>query len=191
MNIGIDLDNIVVNTTESLIIYLNERIPNLNLKMEDLKEYYVENNISKEYALVVKEAFENKNLWKKVKIISEARTYIEKLYNDGHNLYFVTSSLPENLYKKINHLSRGLTFLPKNYIQQHTINIHKKQLLNLDILIDDCLSNLLGERAYESICLNYPWNNKELSEHIWRADSWKEIYDIINKLNDYKNSEKT
>ena len=191
MNIGIDLDNIVVNTTESLIIYLNERIPTLNLKMEDLKEYYVENNIPKEYALVVKEAFENKNLWKKVKVIPEARIYIEKLHNDGHNLYFVTSSLPENLYKKINHLSRGLTFLPKNYIHQHTINIHKKQLLNLDVHIDDCLDNLTGKRTYESICLNYPWNDKELSEHIWRANSWKEIYDIVNKLNDYKNSKNT
>lgn len=39
MKIGIDLDNIVVNTTESVIEYLNERIPNLNLNIKDCKQY--------------------------------------------------------------------------------------------------------------------------------------------------------
>ena len=104
MRIGIDLDNVVVTTTEALIEYLNERIPNLNLKLENIKQYKLEKNLPPEYSLIVQEAFESKHLWKKVRMMPNAADYIKKLYDDGHDIYFVTSSLPENLRKKIKHL---------------------------------------------------------------------------------------
>ena len=53
MKIGIDLDNVVVTTTEALIEYLNERIPNFNLKLEDIKEYKLEKNLPPEYSRIV------------------------------------------------------------------------------------------------------------------------------------------
>lgn len=100
MRIGIDLDNVVVNTTESVIEYLNERVPNLNLTLEDCKQYWLEKNLPHGYELLVQEAFESKHMWKKVKVIKEAKKYINKLRSEGHEIYFVTSSLPENLRKK-------------------------------------------------------------------------------------------
>lgn len=53
VRIGIDLDNVVVNTTEAVIEYLNERIPNLNLEMKDIKEYWLEWNLPADYSLIV------------------------------------------------------------------------------------------------------------------------------------------
>lgn len=53
MRIGIDLDNVVVNTTAAVIEYLNERVPSLNLKMEDIKEYWMEKNLPEGYSLLV------------------------------------------------------------------------------------------------------------------------------------------
>lgn len=53
MILGIDVDNVIVSTTEALIEYLNERIPNFNLKLEDIKEYKLEKNLPPEYSLIV------------------------------------------------------------------------------------------------------------------------------------------
>lgn len=182
MRIGIDLDNVVVNTTESVIEYLNERVPGLSLKMEDLKSYWLEENAPKEYSKIIKEAFESKYMWKKVKLIKGAKKYIKKLKNDGHEIYFVTSSLPNNLYKKINHLIRKLDFFEDDYILTHTINIRYKQLLQLEVLIDDCLNNLIGKRTYKSICFAYPWNVGRGHYEINYCNNWEEIYDTVNKI---------
>lgn len=182
MKIGIDLDNVVVNTTESVIEFLNERIPNLDMKLEDCSKYWLEQNLPKGYELVVQEAFESKYMWKKVKVIKGAKKYINKLREDGHDIYFVTSSLPENLRKKIKHLERELDFFEPGYIWKHTINIHKKQLLDLDILIDDCLDNLNGGRRYVSICMNYPWNVNSPDHSIIHCDTWKAIYNKVNAI---------
>ena len=188
MKIGIDLDNVVVATTDAVIEYLNERVPELNIKIEDIKTYWMEKNLPPGYELLVKEAFESRHMWKKVKLVKDAKKYIKKLYKDGHEIYFVTSSLPSNLDKKIKHLARNLNFLPKEYVWKHTINIHKKQLLNLDVLIDDCYDNLVGDKNYYSICFSYPWNENvdisfyKYSKPDWRVWDWAAAYNIISKL---------
>lgn len=182
VRIGIDLDNVVVNTTEAVIEYLNERIPNLNLEMKDIKEYWLEWNLPADYSLIVREAFESKYMWKKVKLIKGAKKYIRKLYEEGHEIYFVTSSLPENLRKKIKHLSRELDFFKENYVWKHTINIHNKQLINLDVLIDDAMFNLIGDRSYKSICFDYPWNRYNTEKSITRCHNWEEIYEAIRQI---------
>lgn len=187
MRIGIDLDNVVVNTTAAVIEYLNERVPSLNLKMEDIKEYWMEKNLPEGYSLLVQEAFESKHMWKKVKMIKGAKKFIRQLREDGHEIYFVTSSLPENLRKKIKHLTRELAFYDEDYVWKHTINIHKKQLLNLDVLVDDCLDNLTGDRIYKSICFDYPWNRQAgFSEDMDRCKDWTEIYETIRRISRHR-----
>ena len=84
--------------------------------------------------------------------------------------------------KKIKHLERELDFFEPGYVWRHTINIHKKQLLDLDILIDDCLDNLNGGRRYTSICFTYPWNKNVVDHSIIRCDSWKEIYNEVKAI---------
>lgn len=190
MVVGIDLDNIVVNTTETVLNYLAERgAPKRTL--EDIKDYWLEKSFPPEYALLVKEAFESKYMWKQIQLIDGAYEYIKKIYEDGHEIWFVTSSLPENLDKKIKHLTRNLDFFPEGYIWRHTINIHKKQLLKLDVLIDDCYDNLVGPKDYWSICYRYPWNDKDYRKDNWinidferviYTNNWEEIYRLINLL---------
>lgn len=190
MVVGIDLDNIVVNTTETVLNYLAERgAPKRTL--EDIKDYWLEKSFPPEYALLVKEAFESKYMWKQIQLINGAYEYIKKLYEDGHEIWFVTSSLPENLDKKIKHLTRNLDFFPEGYIWRHTVNIHKKQLLKLDVLVDDCYDNLVSPKDYWSICYRYPWNDKNYKKDNWinmdfegviYANNWEEIYRLIDFL---------
>lgn len=183
MLVGIDLDNICVNTTESVISYLNARLP-VNLKMSDITSYSIEKALPKQYQWIVETAFRDSAMWKDIKMIEGAAEMIEKIYDDGHDIWFVTSSLPENLRKKINHLSRNMPFLGRDYIWRHTINIQEKRLLDLDILIDDCLAHAAAEnRHYYSILLDYPWNQttKPIAG-LTRAKDWNEIYDRVKMI---------
>lgn len=176
MKIAIDIDNVIVNTTECVVDYINERLPDINLKMEDINEYWIEKNIPLCYHWIVPMAFDDKTMWKQVKLIGGAAEYIEKLYKQGHEIYFATATTAENFKKKVGFLTRSFPFFPDDYVCMHSISIKHKQLLNVDVLFDDCLDNLNGSHPYASVCFNYPWN-QGVVEH--RVRSWKEFYDFI------------
>lgn len=183
MIIGIDLDNIVVSTTEAVLDYVAERgAPKKTIA--DIEHYWIEKNYPPQYSLLIKEAFESKQMWKKIHLIEGAKEYIKKLYEESNEIYFVTSSLPENLRKKIAHLARNLDFFPPDYIFKHTINTQVKQLIRLDVLIDDSMSNLIGEKTYISICFDYPWNKNDEGYFVYRCKNWEEIYNKIHELFD-------
>lgn len=181
MIIGIDIDNVITNTTECVLDYINERLPNVNFKVEDVKEYWLEKIMPKGYEWIINQAFSDKQMWKNVKLIDGAAQYIQQLMFDGHEIYFVTSTTSDNFRKKIKFLQRSL-YLPPDYAENHTISIKKKQLLNIHFLVDDYLNNLTGNREYYSICLDYPWNrnfNDNDEEDFVRVKNWEEIYYAI------------
>lgn len=186
-SIAVDIDNILTNTTECVLQYINERIPSLNLKIEDIKEYWMENQIPQEYRWIVEMAFEDKKMWKNVRMIEGAVEALKKLYEDGYEIYFATATTAENFRKKVGFLTRNLPFLPEGYVKQHAISIKHKQLLNVDFMIDDYLENLIAPRPYISICMEYPWNDigiwnrytKDETMGIYYAKDWAGIYNII------------
>ena len=180
MKIAIDIDNTIIRTTATLVHYINERLP-VNLKMSDITTYSIESALPEQYRWIVETGFRDKLMWKEVTLLPSAVEVIELLYNEGHDIWFATSSLPENLRKKINHLSRNLPFFPEDFVWRHTINLQDKSLLNVDVLIDDCLGYLLHpDRKYVSIVLDYPWNQtKGNIPNLLRAYSWWSIYDNI------------
>lgn len=181
MIIGIDIDNVITNTTECVLDYINERLPDANFKVENVKEYWLEKIMPKGYEWIINQAFSDKQMWKNVKLIDGAAQYIRQLMFDGHEIYFVTSTTSDNFRKKIKFLQRNL-YLPPNYAENHTISIKKKQLLNIHFLVDDYLNNLTGNREYYSICLDYPWNRNfddNDEEDFVRVKNWEEIYYAI------------
>lgn len=180
MIIGIDIDNVIVNTTEAMLKYINERLP-VNLSLTDIKEYSIEKFVPAPFDWIVENGFRDKSFWKQVQMIPMAAKMIRRLYEEGHELYFVTSSLPENLRKKIKHLTRN-TGLPIEYVDAHVVNIQRKQLLKLDVLIDDCYDNIIGG-DYFGICYKYPWNwNRGEHSNIKFAENWQQIYNLIQQI---------
>lgn len=180
MKIGVDIDNVICTTSEAVIEYLNERLP-ITLSLDDINEYWMERSIPEQYRWAVGLAFHDSAMWKKVKMIEGAAEGIETLYKKGDEIFFVTSTTPDNLKKKIKFLKRNLPFLSGNYINDHIITIKQKTLLNLDIMVDDYLNNLIGERSYYSICLDYPWNRKTSSfvPNFIRVKDWEDIVKTV------------
>lgn len=182
MIVGFDLDGVVVDTPTKMIDYLNERLP-IKISIEDVKTYCIENALPDEYKWVVDNGFRDSRFWKKVSLINGSYNVIKKLYEEGHDIYFATSSLPVNLQKKIGHLSRCLDFFPTDYVWRHTINIHYKQLLKFDVMVDDALFNLNGSREYFSVCMDMPYNQtEELIPNFTRAKDWNEIYQKVHMV---------
>lgn len=182
MKLAFDLDCVCVNTTERMVEYINERLP-VNLSIENITTYSIEAALPPQYKWIVDAGFRDKEMWKGVKLLPHCAEVMKKLYNEGFEIYFATSSLPENLRKKINHLSRNMPFFPKGYIERHTINICDKYLLNVDVLIDDCLEHIANEkRGYWSVVLDYPWNRNIDLPRISRAYNWFDIYEKIHMI---------
>lgn len=160
MKIAVDLDNVCITTTARVVEYINERLP-VNLKMEDITTYSIEAALPEKYRWIVDAAFRDSYMWKGVALLPYCTDIIQQLYEEGREIYFATSSLPQNLRKKINHLARNLN-LPDGYVEKHTINIRDKYLLNVDVLVDDCAEHITHpERKYWSIVMTYPWNMGE------------------------------
>ena len=186
MKIAIDVDNVLVDTTQCVIDYINKHLPNLNLTIEDIKSYYIENALPEEYRWIVPIVFEQSEMWRNVKLIDGAAEAIEKLYNDGCEIYFATATTEHNFKKKVGFLTRSFPFFPDGYVKKHSISIKEKQLLGVDYLIDDCSSHFTGDHTYKSILFDYPWNRDfnglDIKKSVWRCYDWKEIYYTINCL---------
>ena len=191
LRIGFDLDGVVVDSPQQVVNFVNERL-GLNLCMDDFKTYSMEDALPDQYKWIIDTAFKSADMWKKVGLIDGAYDTIKKLWEEGYEIYFITASLPENLRKKINHLSRNLHFFPKDYVWQHTINTQCKQIIKVDILVDDGLFNLTGNRDYFSICFNMPYNKANDSEidNFYRAHNWDEVYSFIKMIDRFTKTAK-
>ena len=59
-------------------------------------------------------------------------------------------------------------------------DIRQKQLLKLDVLLDDCVDNLVGDISYIPLCMGYPWNEND--ERVGHVYSWIEAYNCIHYI---------
>lgn len=185
LKLAFDLDCVCVNTVDCVINYINERLP-VNLKITDIKDYNIESALPEQYRWIVEESFNSAKMWKNVTLLPGCAEKLKQLYDEEYEICFATSSLPQNLRKKINHLTRNLPFFPDDYVWLHTINIHDKYLLNVDILTDDCVKHIIHpERKYWSLAFDYPWNNKEEVDRtpcVTRVHNWDEVYSAIKMI---------
>lgn len=179
--IGVDIDNVLNNLTESVLKVYNSDSGD-NLSLSDITAYHIENFVKPEYKETFWHYFLDKRVWKGISIIDGCREIIAKLHNEGHIIIFVTTTEAENLPKKKNWLQRNFPFLE---IRKRLFSCPIKQLVKCQVLIDDCISNVTGTRDYYSILLDYPWNsNKDVDNApmITRANNWNEIYDRIKMI---------
>lgn len=180
MIIGIDIDNVLNNLCEAVLSVYNEDAAD-NLKVKDIKTYYIENFVKLEFKENFNSYFLNRRVWKRIQLIEDCQKYIAKLFREGNEIIFITSTEPQNLPKKANWLKRNFPFIN---IRKALYSCPRKQYMSgIDILIDDASHNLYNSN-YKGIIFDYPWNRnfKEDNINYFRAKNWKDIYDIINKI---------
>lgn len=191
LTVMVDIDGILNNLDEAVIEVYNEDSGD-NLSPQDIKEYHIEKFVKPEYRDNFYKYFLDKRVWQRIKVVDGCQEVIEKLWNEGYNIIFVTKTECENLVKKRNWLNRTFPFIGAKNIRNMLYSAPKKQLIRADIAIDDGLFNLIGDRTYYSICLDKPYNQTDdsLIPNFIRTYNWHEIYGYIKGIENMHNCTK-
>ncbi len=175
MIILIDIDDTISNFSEVLINHLN-RLNNTNFKKEDISDWdWYKNHFENPW-----KPTEYKNFWDDIVIDKNSINLIEKLVENGHEVYLVTASFPsDSLGYKVR---KTLSNFKENLLNESNIIIcSNKHIIKGDLRIDDGIHNLDSNSI--NILFDQPWNrniikNKNIPK-FKRVKNWKEIENIL------------
>lgn len=179
MIICVDIDNCINNLAVRTLALYNSR-NGTNIQLSDITTYDFAECLSQKDASGICELFEEKELWDSLTPITGSQQGLETLIKKGHRVYLATSTHYKNFAWKIEWLQKYFPFVSSHNV----IRIMDKSLLNCDVMIDDHLDNLTGNFC-ERIVFDAPWNrnkSKEFAYDMTRAHNWKDVINIINKL---------
>lgn len=113
----------------------------------------------------------------------DAATYTNMWYENGHDLYVVTSTSAENAEAKIQWLFKNYRWFDRDRF----IMCHHKNLIFGDVLIDDAPHNLKDMKWTGAnpncvcVCMDKPWNRGAENEFV-RAKSFADINAVVQEL---------
>lgn len=177
MVIGIDVDGVVCDTCRA-VLEQHYTDTGEKLTLNDIKGYYIENYVSDDYKDDFYLIFYKKEMWKRVKVLPHCVEVIKRLHDKGNEIWFITACDPENVSKKVSFLQRTFPFLD---IRNCLITTRCKQLVNVDIMIDDYEKNLIKGNYY-GILLDYSWNrnfDEAAYDNIYRVFDWTQVEPMI------------
>lgn len=195
MNIGIDIDDTISETFETLLPYSQK------YTIEDLKrksEIDMNQNFLDHFYIVYMNGWNEKeatDFWskyygeilKKVNIKKFASEVINKLKQKGHKIYLITAR-----WDMPNDDIQGITkqWLIENNVEYDELIINASDKLklveekNIDIFIDDSFNNCKNIAVNSNAkvyMMTSRVNGSFEDENIKRVYSWPEIYDLINR----------
>ena len=185
MILCVDCDNVLNNLTEKTLELYNSQ-SGKNIQMSDIISYNFSECLPQEDADGIVSLFKEKELWDSLEPIKDSRWGIETLMNLGHRVIFATATHECNFEWKCQWLKKYFPIINTDDI----VRIIDKSLIRADVIIDDCLEQLVGS-CCERICFDMPWNQnkeKDFIYDIYRMYSWTDIINIINDI-ERKNEE--
>lgn len=189
MKIGIDIDDTVMNTIdviEEAARYFDKYFLE-NKGYQDITKYDFHERFywTSEEKKAFFNYFRKNKLYLKAKPKGDALYYLEKLYNEGYEIYFLTRRKKDEKLDilsitKNDLISKGFKFT------DCYIGLSKKgeacKSLGIDVFIDDAVIQIEDANNYgiKTILIDN-WYNKEYKG--LRAKNFQEIYNIIRKWN--------
>lgn len=195
MNIGIDIDDTISETFETLLPYAQK------YTIEDLKresKVHMDGKLGNHFYIVYMNEWneqEATDFWskyygeilRKLNIKTFASDVIKKLKEQGDKIYLITArwDMPNDDIKGIT-----LEWLKENKVEYDELIINASDKLNLvkekniDIFIDDSFKNCkaIAENTSTKVYMMNSRVNGELEhEKVRRVFSWPEIDDLINR----------
>ena len=195
MNIGIDIDDTISETFETLLPYAQK------YTIEDLKresKVKIDSNMANHFYIVYMNGWneqEAMDFWSKyyaeilreVNIKKFAKEVINKLKQEGHKIYLITArwDMPNDDVKEITR-----KWLEENKVEYDKLIINASDKLqlakenNIDIFIDDSFKNcktIADNTKAKVYMMTSRVNGSFEDENIKRVYSWPEIYDLINR----------
>lgn len=188
MNIGIDIDDTITETSKFLMPYVAEYF---SIDMNYLlKNNICYNNLPKEYK--EKEIEFGKSTFEKVlldvTLKQNAKEIIDKLKAEKNKIIIITARDKTIYDDPFGFTSKQLNKLGIKY-DKLFCSFNKRQICideKIDLFIDDCTDNLSKvEDVVGKVLLFNTKTNIEQNNNFTRVNSWEEIYKYIS---DYKNN---
>lgn len=195
MNIGIDIDDTISETFETLLPYSQK------YTIEDLKresKIFIDNNCTNHFYILNTNGWNEKEaveFWKKyyaeilrkVNIKKFASEIINKLRQEGHKIYLITARWDMD---KDNVEAITKQWLKDNKVEYDGLFLNANDKLtiakenNIDLFIDDSFNNcktIADNSNIKVYIMNSIVNGNIQDENIKKVFSWPEIYDLINR----------
>lgn len=177
MNINLDVDGVLRNmVTPSIQVYKEFYDPKANPKYEDVVDYDLSccmPLISDYYYLFTKHG---KYIFELAKPYVGAVDFVKELKRLKHKVAIVTNQVKGSEKYTLN-------WLYHNKIPFDSLHFVKdKGLVNGDLLIDDCIDNLISCSSYPVACFDQPWNKEYEGLRFMNYDdalSWIKNYEVI------------
>ncbi len=189
MNIGVDIDNTITDTIKLLRISAKKFNEENSINCEINKKGYDQYTICKSWSKAECDKFVKDyviHFIKRVKPKEGASEYIKRLKEEGNKIYIITSR-SENLSKNIYEDTKKL--LQKNNIEFDILKtscFSKDKYCvenNIDVLVDDLESNIVPTSKYIKVIIMNGDHNKGIDNaNTIRLNTWKEVYECINKM---------
>ena len=195
MNIGIDIDDTISETFETLLPYAQK------YTIEDLKrksEVQIDSNCANHLYIVYMNGWNEQEalvFWeeyyaeilRKLNIKKFASEVINKLRKQGHKIYLITARWD---MKRDNVEEITKKWLKDNNVEYDGLFLNASDKLelakqnNIDIFIDDSFKNckkIADNTDAKVYMMNSRVNGSLNDEKIKRVFSWPEVYDLINR----------
>lgn len=181
MIITCDVDGVLNNLMEATLEEYNKKYTT-SYTLNDITTYNLENCFKSKVAKRMKDIFNSPYIWNEVKPVNGSQEGLEKLINKGHQVYLATDNNPSTYGEKVAWIKRFYPFIDTSKI----ICIKDKWLLRADVMIEDCLQNLLIKPYFHRILVDQPWNQfqNDWVYDIHRYKHWNEIVADIDKFNE-------
>lgn len=185
MTILFDADDVAENLCDCWIAMLNERY-GTSVTLEDVRDW----DITLAFPTLTKEQIygvtHEDELWRRITPIPGSVEVLQKLHDEGHQLYMVTASDYRVCKAKVERLLELFPFLD----WEHIIITSNKQMVCGDILIDDNPRNLIRGN-YFKILFDRPHNRSynDADNGMIRVFTWEEI-DLATHIYMYQLKEK-
>jgi len=173
--IGIDLDEVIWGLTEAWLQRHNE-ITGDDVKVEDVKSWDITQYIKKGGRTELFYILEQKDFWQTVKPAAKSAEYLQRLMDDGYLIYIVTASSYRTVSPKLRHFFNLFPFIKQGQV----IIAEEKQMIDLDLLVDDNPANLCGGRFNRVLfdAHHNRWCDEEKINAV-RIKNWDELYEYI------------
>ena len=181
MIIVCDVDGTLNNLMDVTVDMYNAKY-DASYTIDDITTYNLEDCFDLSVAKNMKLILNDPNVWDKVKPLHGSQEAIKKLISSGHQVYLATDNNPSTYGEKVAWIEQFYPIVDSSKI----ICIKDKWMLKADIMIEDCLENLLAKPYYDRILMDCPWNQHVHDDvyGIHRCFNWDSIVGVVNKINE-------
>ena len=183
MNIGIDIDNTLTNSSKTFNKYLKDYC-----RKHHLKRYSKEKRVSDEHFLKFLDDY-GQVLYSQMKLKKNAKKVLTKWKEKNYKIYFITAR-HESTCLNVEKYTKD--FLKNNDITYDDILfvLNNKYIaskdLKLDIYIDDYEKELGNFKDKNTLLIKFVKNKKYASNYL-KVKSWKELEKIVEEESKWKN----